>query len=396
MPFSALPNEIILDITDLLWDPCDYNAFMQVNRATYAFLSNLFKQKYHYPTGWMYDPGEPLPPDVPYDEEVYRRAYFVTDTHRQWAIGRKRIMKPRDMLITACRRGYLRLAKALVKKGAPVYSVRIGPGQTSSHPFTAAVLANSLELVDFLWHAGAPPFVYLKIFNFESSVISMIHLAAALGRAEIVQWLLDHRVLRDKLDQDSHTPLNHATAMTLAYLPTSVFNYSRSMITGYSPGYLKTAKILLYHGANPNYADGRALPAPVLAVAAKSHEILQLLIDHGANLKVKISYNHTTPGETVVWGDTVLHRCMHIWPGDNWANEKSMSMLLKECKAQIDINAQNMMGKTALHVASQNGLSGAVRLLLDAGADTSVIDDAGYTARERALQKGFEETARLF
>ena len=61
------------------------------------------------------------------------------------------------------------------------------------------------------------------------------------------------------------------------------------------------------------------------------------------------------------------------------------------------INAQNgYAGRTALMVAAMHGRNKAVSLLLARGANPSLLDDKGNTARALAHNGKHEDTARLF
>ena len=54
----------------------------------------------------------------------------------------------------------------------------------------------------------------------------------------------------------------------------------------------------------------------------------------------------------------------------------------------IEIDALNVMGQTPLHVACLRGNWPVVRLLIDAGADTSIVDRRGYTPGQLAYKRG--------
>ena len=47
--------------------------------------------------------------------------------------------------------------------------------------------------------------------------------------------------------------------------------------------------------------------------------------------------------------------------------------------AGVDVNLQNSMGETPLHIAARNGLVGVIANLLQAGADTGIRNHAGET-----------------
>ena len=58
-----------------------------------------------------------------------------------------------------------------------------------------------------------------------------------------------------------------------------------------------------------------------------------------------------------------------------------------------DINARQGGGWTALMLAAANGMADSVGILLDAGADRSLTNDDGQTARDIALQYGYQDIA---
>jgi len=62
---------------------------------------------------------------------------------------------------------------------------------------------------------------------------------------------------------------------------------------------------------------------------------------------------------------------------------------------RANVWADDSKGKTALHIASQQGHEYIVRLLLDRGADVSAIDREGKTALHIASQQGYEDIVRL-
>lgn len=61
-----------------------------------------------------------------------------------------------------------------------------------------------------------------------------------------------------------------------------------------------------------------------------------------------------------------------------------------------DINALDPDGKTALHIASENGHLAIVKFLLDNGADPSIVDHDGRNALSYAKLCGNKELIKLF
>jgi ankyrin repeat protein len=60
-----------------------------------------------------------------------------------------------------------------------------------------------------------------------------------------------------------------------------------------------------------------------------------------------------------------------------------------------DLNLQNGNGGTALMFATLFGRNNLVKLLVEAGADQTIADVRGLTARGLALQQGNEEALQV-
>jgi ankyrin repeat protein len=67
-----------------------------------------------------------------------------------------------------------------------------------------------------------------------------------------------------------------------------------------------------------------------------------------------------------------------------WDNSKGLELLVQ---AGSDINATNDSGRTPLHWAADRATTGAVKWLLDHGADDSIVEvETNMTARDYAEQ----------
>jgi hypothetical protein len=62
----------------------------------------------------------------------------------------------------------------------------------------------------------------------------------------------------------------------------------------------------------------------------------------------------------------------------------------------IDVNIRDKDNNTPLMIASSNGKIGIVKRLLKAGADTSLINNEGKTAKDLALKKGHNAIVEIF
>lgn len=105
-------------------------------------------------------------------------------------------------------------------------------------------------------------------------------------------------------------------------------------------GRLEICKLLLEHKADPDsFVNG----VPAIAVAVKYPAIVKLLIEHGANLKRRISWLGMSSGDSVVKSEaTALHYA--VFEG----NLESVKLLVA---AGLDTNATDVEGRTPLHIA---------------------------------------------
>lgn len=119
------------------------------------------------------------------------------------------------------------------------------------------------------------------------------------------------------------------------------------------------AEALLDRGANPNARNGDGQTAAFLAV--NSRYCLPILIAHGADLGVRDNY-----------GNTLL-----LWAASS--EGKALPTLLECLPRPTNVNARNRDGTTALLAACFQGSVENVRLLLERGADPTLINNAGRT-----------------
>lgn len=206
-------------------------------------------------------------------------------------------------------------------------------------PLATAVWAQSTELVEMLLKAKAEPNCKVN-----ADEVALLYMAANHGLTKIVQLLIQHRARVDQVGPNE-SPLVGA-------------------VLG---GRVEIARILLENKACPEAEDGNGIS--VLGETANSghDEMLQLLIQHRANLN-----KLTGPCD-----DAPLHRAVgngHITTAE---------FLLA---AKADVNAKNHTGSTALLLASSSGTVEMVRTLIRARAELESADIDPDTPLMRAIQ----------
>nr|ADA72186.1 AnkA [Anaplasma phagocytophilum] len=169
---------------------------------------------------------------------------------------------------------------------------------------------------------------------------------------------------------------------------------------------------LVQKGANLGSMDGQGNPALHLALVHANSKIAKVLIKAGANTEQLDFHGRTPLHVAAAVGDTAQFKMMarsspeqcfssHSYTGDTplhealasrEVTEKSFLKMLKEIKGQVSpecfrdvINARQLAsGETLLHLAASRGYGRACKILVNAGAEVSVVDIEGRTPADVA------------
>ncbi|KAI1264811.1 ankyrin repeat-containing domain protein [Xylariaceae sp. FL1019] len=206
-----------------------------------------------------------------------------------------------------------------------------------------AAVKDLVEIVDALFDASSD----IEIEARTDEGYTPLHLASQYGGPMMIRKLLEHHA-----DVNAVSP-NGDTALTEACYRRRIDN-------------LEFVNTLLQAGANCNLREAHKAP---LLLAVDKPLVVEELLKHGANVDGAVDADDKTPLMAAASGN---HRqCLD-----------SVRLLLG-WKADVEIRDRS--GSTALHMAAHADNPLRYKILLDAGANPSVIDNAGQTPLHRAV-----------
>ena len=206
----------------------------------------------------------------------------------------------------------------LLDAGADVEARNTSPKVSTFHlrAYEAALWFEHAEIVALLEAAGTSLDFGAHLFRRESVVVeqlldadparlrtrwirptfTLLHVAAELDSAELVEVFLERGVDPNEADADGHTPLRFAARNTPALAVVAalvrgggdVNHRSRTGITPLTAACrhlesLPTVRWLLEHGADPNLVPANGTSALQKAVNNEVPEMVELLLAHGAD-----------------------------------------------------------------------------------------------------------------
>ena len=151
-------------------------------------------------------------------------------------------------------------------------------------------------------------------------------------------------------------------------LPPDPPNPNKELFLAAHRGELDKVKELLDAGADVNYRNEDSMTPLMFAVSGEHLNIVNELIGRGADVTMVDMNGATALHLAASYGNVdILKKIIdtHIAEGDN-------------------LNAQDKYGQTALHTAAYSGFVNAVMVLLQNGADATILDDDMQTAYDVA------------
>lgn len=169
----------------------------------------------------------------------------------------------------------------------------------------------------------------------------------------------------------------------------------------------RLVEMFLEKGADPRRSTAKGLLPIFVAIKFADLHIIKMLVQHGADVAVRGPGNFGTlqilfkaslerdENSIVSIVDYLLAKgadCLALYPdgktllhrtvNGNMDRAKVVKLLLKR---GIEVDVQDNQGNTALHLAAHNGLRDAARAMLDAHADTTIVDSAKRNPLLRAV-----------
>uniref|UniRef100_A0A6I8RIE2 Ankyrin repeat domain-containing protein 17 n=1 Tax=Xenopus tropicalis TaxID=8364 RepID=A0A6I8RIE2_XENTR len=198
------------------------------------------------------------------------------------------------------------------------------------------------------------------------------------------------------IDIDAQTESNHDTALTLAC----------------AGGHEELVQTLLEHGANIEHRDKKGFTPLILAATAGHVGVVEILLDNGADIEAQSERTKDTPLSLACSGgrqevvELLLARAANK-EHRNVSDYTPLSLaasggyvniikILLNAGAEINSRTGSKLGISPLMLAAMNGHTAAVKLLLDMGSDINAqIETNRNTALTLACFQGRTEVVSL-
>lgn len=202
--------------------------------------------------------------------------------------------------------------------------------------------------------------------------------AAQRGDLDAVRDALESGIPVDAEDENGYQALSHAAMNNQADMARFLIDrgadvnatgmgYQTALFWATQEGAHDTAIVLLDASAEVDAPDSNGRTPLMNSCSCKDVRTGKLLIARGADVNAR-DHDQWVP----------LMMAAVEWSGDGYSSELMGALLA----AGAVLDAQSALGQTVLHIAAMTGSTDAVRDLLQAGADATLVDIAGCTAEE--------------
>lgn len=274
-------------------------------------------------------------------ERLLQNLVDLVDEYEGWLLKFSNL----PPIFSAAREGNLADVKSALDTGFDVHQ-RDPDGMTL---LMLAAVGGHHEVAALLMDRGAEVSALCE----DDNEFDALMMACADGRTEVVELLLDRgaNVNNRYAIPSSRGKIGNQTALSMAS----------------NRGHLDVCRLLISRGADMEVAADSGYTALMWAlVNGASEEAAELLLDSGAD---------PDPGTL---------------PVEQWSEAKTTPLILatsnglsgialRLIEANVNLDAQDGSGSTALKHASRNGLDAVVKALIDKGANLNLADEEGWT-----------------
>ena len=334
-------------------------------------------------------------------------------------------------LLLAVHKGHIEIVKMLVDAGADLETRNFG-----LNPVLVAIHYDRERILDLLIKCGATPnpaigndlAIHWAVRKGRRGILTTLldngvavdtphgqgyealHIAAARGNDDLIPTLLSRSAQVDCKTSRGWTPLFHASwnahpvmAKKLLHAGANINAQTRSGFTALhlaaEKGDLDVVNILIDHGANPKNADASN---SVLGSATMGGNvsIVKRLVDLGVDINTQSTHQYTPILTASSKKDLAIVEFLleHGAKPDIPDYEGLMPLSMACCGGEVDIvkrlvdygvdvNDTSKNGLTALHLAAGRGHTAIVEFLLSQGADPNIVCLENTTALSVAAWK---------
>ena len=272
----------------------------------------------------------------------------------------------------AAQNGNLDLVNTLLSAGADP-SIRLLSGET---PVMTAAQAGNGAVVKVMLEAGADPNV--SVTRDQTALMW----AADRGHSDVVAALLEHGVdiearslvreqyVKSEKEQDSHPSYKYWIEQ----------GGNTALMFAARSGDLRSTELLIEAGSNVNSVSAFGTSPVIMAVHGGSAELINYLIEHGANIESNES-GHTALHAAVLRGNLKAVDVL-IKHGANL--EALLEKPTPVRRQSTDYNFHDaLLGATPLWLAARFSEPQIMKTLISAGANPLVINHMAYPAQRR-------------
>ena len=295
---------------------------------------------------------------------------------RHYSLGLQRNSGVYTALQWAAGRGYASLVEQAISSGARV--AEQGGGQRNLGALHLAAARNNHEVIRILLKHKAP------IVALDSEKCTPLHYAARCENPEGAMVLLEHRADMMSLNADGDPPaffaVRKGSVGCMEAFIAAGFDLNFKGVTGRTllhvgaSGHIDMLRYLLQHKELKLAVNARDLGGTTPLHVAHNAEILQLLLDNGADMELK-DFKGDTPAHYAACHD----------------NSSSIAALID---VGFDIKTTGERGYTVLHTAIHYNSSDVIWYLLEEGVGAALInvkDSNGITPLALAVEMEPEE-----